>query len=156
MGCVGGVATSSQQWRWGTASILAKRLGANSTKLAITAPGSVGSPVHQATPQGTDSQKFAIQGIAGGGNGFYRITPGGTSSLVFEVPTARAGESGAPIVWGTWRGTANQLWKVEHVSSGYHRIVSSYSGKVIDVTGGSTTSGAKLVQWDWHGGDNQQ
>ena len=31
-----------------------------------------------------------------------------------------------------------------------------HSGKVLDVTGGSTDDGAVIQQWPWHGGDNQR
>ena len=28
-------------------------------------------------------------------------------------------------------------------------------GRVLDVAGASTADGAPVIQWDWHGGDNQ-
>ena len=30
------------------------------------------------------------------------------------------------------------------------------SGQVLDVAGASTEDGARIIQWDWHGGDNQR
>ena len=36
------------------------------------------------------------------------------------------------------------------------QIINSNSGKVLDVTGGSTSDGALIQQWDWLGGANQQ
>lgn len=38
---------------------------------------------------------------------------------------------------------------------GYYVIKSLESGLYIDISGGSTDSGARLVQWPLHGGDNQ-
>ncbi len=40
--------------------------------------------------------------------------------------------------------------------AGYYRLVNRRSGKVLDVYGGSTADGAKVVQWSWTGGANQQ
>jgi alpha-L-fucosidase 2 len=40
--------------------------------------------------------------------------------------------------------------------TGYYRLVNRRSGKVLDVYGGSTADGAKVVQWSWTGGTNQQ
>ena len=31
-----------------------------------------------------------------------------------------------------------------------------HSGKVLDVSGWSADNGAPIVQWDWHGGNNQR
>ncbi|MCA1848256.1 MAG: RICIN domain-containing protein, partial [Actinobacteria bacterium] len=31
-----------------------------------------------------------------------------------------------------------------------------HSGKVLDVSNGSTENGAPIIQWDWHGGNNQR
>jgi Ricin-type beta-trefoil lectin domain-like len=44
----------------------------------------------------------------------------------------------------------------EPPGDGDHRIVAVHSGKVLDVFGASTASGALLIQWPWHGGDNQR
>ena len=39
---------------------------------------------------------------------------------------------------------------------GYYRLVNRRSGKVLDVSGGSTADGAKAIQWTWTGAANQQ
>lgn len=47
-------------------------------------------------------------------------------------------------------------WKVECVgNTGYYRFVHRASGKVLDITGGSTSDGANCIVYSWHGGDNQ-
>jgi O-glycosyl hydrolase len=38
----------------------------------------------------------------------------------------------------------------------YYRITNRNSGKVADVNGGSTSTGATVIQWPWNGGNNQQ
>ncbi|MEV4827821.1 glycosyl hydrolase family 95 catalytic domain-containing protein [Micromonospora sp. CA-248260] len=40
--------------------------------------------------------------------------------------------------------------------AGKYRLVNRNSGKVIDVNGGSTADGARIIQWTWTGATNQQ
>jgi hypothetical protein len=40
--------------------------------------------------------------------------------------------------------------------AGYYRLTNRRSGKVLDISGASTTDGAKAIQWAWTGGANQQ
>jgi endo-1,4-beta-xylanase len=47
-------------------------------------------------------------------------------------------------------------WGFERQSDGTYIITNVNSGRVIDVPGGSQTSGEKLVQWDRNGGGNQR
>ena len=42
------------------------------------------------------------------------------------------------------------------MSGGYYEIVNRNSGKVLDVSGNSTTDGAAILQWTWHSGTNQE
>jgi alpha-L-fucosidase 2 len=42
------------------------------------------------------------------------------------------------------------------LQNGYVRLVNRRSGKVLDVTGGGTADGVKVVQWTWSGSPNQQ
>jgi len=42
------------------------------------------------------------------------------------------------------------------VFDGFGIVNSMESGKVLDVSKGSPDAGARIVQWDWHGGDNQR
>ena len=47
-------------------------------------------------------------------------------------------------------------WKVECVGkTGYYRFVHRASGRVLDVSGGSTANGANLIIYQWTGNDNQ-
>jgi len=41
-------------------------------------------------------------------------------------------------------------------SNFYFRIKAKHSGKVIDVEDANTSDGANIIQWTYHGGDNQQ
>ncbi len=47
-------------------------------------------------------------------------------------------------------------WKVECVgNTGYYRLVHRASGKVLDISGGSTADGASCIIYSWNGGDDQ-
>jgi hypothetical protein len=52
--------------------------------------------------------------------------------------------------------TRNQQWNIIPVDNGYYKIVSVWSGKVLDIPGFSQDNGAKLQQFDDNGGTNQQ
>ena len=46
--------------------------------------------------------------------------------------------------------------KTQPLSDGYYFIYCEHSGKALDIEGGSKQPGAKLIQWNIHGGDNQK
>jgi len=54
----------------------------------------------------------------------------------------------------------NQRFRAEKVAQPSHRaefrFVAFHSGKVLDVDRSFTHNGAKIIQWDWHGGPNQR
>jgi hypothetical protein len=67
---------------------------------------------------------------------------------------------GAPIEQGrqiSFSGASHQKFWVEHVfEPGGYRFIAEHSGQVLDVEGGSHAPGARLIQYDWHGGPNQR
>ena len=66
--------------------------------------------------------------------------------------------NGAPIRLGDYQGSANQQWQLVPLGSRGYKIVSKFSGKVLDVRGGpeATGNGVPIQQWDFLGGANQQ
>ncbi|MER7004747.1 RICIN domain-containing protein [Dactylosporangium sp. NPDC000555] len=51
----------------------------------------------------------------------------------------------------------NQGWKLVHSSTtGYYEIVNVRTGWYVDVEGGSTADGAKVIQWVGNGGSSQE
>ena len=42
------------------------------------------------------------------------------------------------------------------MSEGYWRVIARHSGKCLDVSSASTDDGAAIIQWQCHGGENQQ
>jgi hypothetical protein len=83
----------------------------------------------------------------------------GTSPLIW-LPLTISGTA-ASVSWfnswsldptaGTWTASSS-----EPVDGSTHYLTSAGSGLVMDVNGGSTADGAKVVQWSNHGGTNQQ
>ncbi|WP_226041766.1 family 43 glycosylhydrolase [Natrinema sp. DC36] len=69
-------------------------------------------------------------------------------------------EDGWPVVAGD--GTPSYQSRVPHtadtgpVSDGVYRIENAATGKALEVYESSTADGANVVQWAWHGGENQQ
>ena len=53
-------------------------------------------------------------------------------------------------------GGANQQFAFESLGNNQYRIKCKKSGHYLDVEGGSTNNGAKVLQWSWHGGPNQK
>lgn len=54
-------------------------------------------------------------------------------------------------------GAARVYFRWEQAADNYNyfRIIAKHSGKCLDVSGGSRSNGADVIQWDCHGGDNQ-
>ncbi len=83
----------------------------------------------------------------------------GTSPLIW-LPLTISGTT-ASISWynswsldltaGTWTSNGS-----EPADGSTHFLTSAGSGLVMDVSGASTASGAKVIQWSNHGGPNQQ
>jgi hypothetical protein len=115
-----------------------------------SASGDRGAPLVQWDYHGGPNQLFRIFGSP--------IKPA-HSELVLDVVDA-SHANGGPIVQYPLHGGPNQRFRLEQVgvpglgNSGF-RIVAEHSGKVLDVAGASHENGAKLIQWDWHGGPNQ-
>lgn len=75
------------------------------------------------------------------------VTPahlGWTPARLFAKSTKKAMDvsgvstaNGAPLIQWTYLGGENQLFRPDHVSGGYYRLVAQHSGKVLDVEGAS-------------------
>jgi hypothetical protein len=82
------------------------------------------------------------------------------SIKVLDVPQASQENGVGLIQWSDISGHDNQQFRIERIArpgSVYSlvRIVARHSNKVLDVEGASHADGARIIQWDWHGGDNQ-
>jgi hypothetical protein len=96
------------------------------------------------------------------GGGTYRFVAE-HSGKVLDVEGFSV-DNGARLIQWDWHGGPNQRFRVDNPiqtsggggPQGYHsRITAVHSGKVLDVRDWSTSSGAVIQQWDWHGGANQ-
>ena len=53
------------------------------------------------------------------------------------------------------KDTSGQRFEVRSAGNGYYTITAEHSGKVLDVAGGSTASGAVLQQYFYNGSNAQ-
>ena len=101
-----------------------------------------------------DNQQWRLE-VAG--DGYSRIVSR-HSGKCLDVSDGSAAD-GASIIQGQCHGGDNQQWRLEVVAdlggATYSRIVSRHSGKCLDVSGGSAADGASIIQWQCHGGENQ-
>ncbi len=62
-------------------------------------------------------------------------------------------DKGANVqIWSAGNSKPQQ-WDIQQIRAGQFKIINRYSGKVLDATG--TNNGSNVVQWTWHGGNNQ-
>jgi hypothetical protein len=63
---------------------------------------------------------------------------------------------GARVVQTTADGRASRQWQLRPQTDGVFLVVNRNSGKVLDVSGGSTADGVALIQYRDIGGSNQR
>jgi len=63
---------------------------------------------------------------------------------------------GQNVVQWTDNGSADQLWHVTDVGSGYSTLLDKNSGRALGILAASTSSGANAVQWVQNSGNDQQ
>ncbi|MEV8543568.1 RICIN domain-containing protein [Streptomyces sp. NPDC051572] len=63
---------------------------------------------------------------------------------------------GQNVVQWTDNGSADQLWHVTDVGSGYSTLLDKNSGRALGILAASTSSGASAVQWVQNSGNDQQ
>jgi hypothetical protein len=122
---------------------------------ASIGPFNRGVPVVQWDFHGGANQRFRVFGSP--------IKPMHTD-LVLDVATGSQANRAPVVIWPL-HGGPNQLFRLEFVpaaptglpgeTAGAYRLVAEHSGKVLEVEGASQENGARVVQWDWHGGPNQ-
>ena len=77
-----------------------------------------------------------------------------SSGLVMDVQQSSA-QDGATVQQWSWNQSSAQRWRLDLSAAGRYRIVNVGSGKCLDVEGRSNTAGAKISQYQCHGGENQ-
>ena len=105
--------------------------------------------------------KYIVQPVFKGSANTPGLTPGKTYTVAAlhsgKVMSIRNGA--IQVEQQTWDEDTNQQWQIEALSgadNGFFRIKSVKSGKYLDVSGNSKDKGAKIIEWQWHGGHNQQ
>lgn len=96
--------------------------------------------------------------IANTGGGYFKITSV-NSGLALENSNALKTD-GNPVIQNNFTKADKQLWSIQKISdnydpAGYYKIINLQSNKAIDVSGGSYSAGAPIIQWPFTSGDNQ-
>jgi glucosylceramidase len=104
-----------------------------------------GTAVQQwACSSGQHNQQWKFTPTDGGN---YRVASRNAPDQVLDVTGGPGATSdGVPIQTWTWSGGANQQWQPVALASGSYKLVSRHSGKCLDVPGGATANGTRLVQ----------
>jgi hypothetical protein len=98
--------------------------------------------------------------LSGSNQGWY-FQPSGNYYQIVNVKSGKClttdGVAGHQLdQWPCTLGSS-QLWQTDLALGTFYRywIKSVYSGLYMDVSGGSTSQGAAIDTWYWHGGSNQ-
>jgi surface antigen len=92
-------------------------------------------------------------------DGYVKLTNRGNGKCVDVKDRSLA--SGAPVHEWTCYPTDSQLWRFEPKGRTFqgwpvYQIRNKRSGRCLDVYGNGTAAGTPIIQWDCHGGPNQE
>jgi hypothetical protein len=116
-----------------------------------------GGAIIQWTNHSGTNQQWRVNRVSGN---VYTLT-NANSGLCLDVPNGSTTQ-GLQLDQWTCNGGANQQWAFDAVGSYTSTSDASYelaalnSGMVADVSQGSTTAGAAVIQWPTNGGSNQE
>ena len=131
---------------------------ANSSLVMDVSGGSTanGGTIIQQANHGSTSQQWTLHQVAGN---VYTIT-NRNSGLCLDVPN-HSTSTGTQLDQSTCTGGTNQQWALDSVgtytssSDTSFELTNLNSGLVADVSGGSTSQGAQVIQWTTNGKTNQ-
>jgi hypothetical protein len=124
------------------------RLANEQGGLCLDVPGGVatsGTKLQQWTCNSLDPHNWKLTATSGG---FFTLT-NERSGLCLAIPSTSPPTGGGVLQW-TCSATDVQLWQVVSVPGGVN-LVSTVSGRCVEVNAGSTTSGAVVQQADCNG-----
>jgi uncharacterized repeat protein (TIGR02543 family) len=158
---------NNQQWRLiantnGTYTIVSKVNEGYCIDLPRSSSANGTVPIVWARGQNQANQQFYLNVISRSlPDGIYTIGSAASSppSRFIDISRSSRDNGAAALLW-TKSTNDNQKFRLTYnVNTGYYTIApvhSLASGKVLDVQGGSTSTGANVLQWASHGGFNQQ
>ncbi len=114
-----------------------------------------GTLIQQSTLNGNRQQQWQLMPVGGG---YYAILNKLTGKVLDVTGASTA--AGATIQEWDYLGGSNQQWQLVPLYDSsavfFYKLVNRLSGKVLDDTGESTSSGTVVQQYDYLGGTNQQ
>jgi hypothetical protein len=66
------------------------------------------------------------------------------------------GTNSSDVQQQTFTGDSSQLWRIQNLEASFFKITNVQSGKVMDISGSSRDTGAKLLQYAWNDSYNQK
>lgn len=115
-----------------------------------------GGPVVQWADNGGGNQRWTLDRLSGN---VYTLV-NANSGKCLDVPN-QSTASGVQLDQWSCNNGPNQMWAIDSVGSytsssdTTYQLVALNSGLAVDVTGGSTSNGAAVIQWPGNGGANQ-
>jgi len=85
---------------------------------------------------------------------YHIVSALGTDMTLDVSGTSKENEANVQIWHNLWN--PNQTFNIKHLSNGCYTIIFKYSGKALDVGGGSTAIGANVQQYTYGGAPQQQ
>ncbi len=121
-------------------------------------PAAIGAEIERRTPKKTYfnlgvAGNSSVVALASGVFQYCKITSL-KSGKVLDIYGGSAAD-GAKLVQWTYKGGANQHWRLVPVSPESYILVSVNSDKAVDVPGSSMSDGEEIVQWTYKGSSNQ-
>jgi hypothetical protein len=117
------------------------------TQSALNASSEIGAIV-----AGKSSQKVFADGALA--DGTYLLKNACDSNLVLSIMQSLEADGADATLWSNNNG-ANQRFKFETLQDGHSKITAEHSGRALDVYAAAQEAGGKVIQWAWHGGENQ-
>ncbi len=119
-----------------------------------------GDNVQQNSYSGALNQQWDVvpMPLTSGGDYSYYSVVAAHSGKAAEIPVWNF-EDGGNVQQSALAGSnagSNQQWVLEYVEDGWFSLRNRWSGRYLDVSGGSTQDGANLLVWPGNGQYNQQ
>jgi hypothetical protein len=142
----------NQYWQFNHLSEGTHKIVSKSSNMLLTARG---TQIQQFKDGGGADQQWQVMPFAATARIVSRLS--GDVPVMMEVPGFSTAD-GAIIQLAKKSGALNQQWRMYRAPGGAFKIVSQWSGKVLDVPHGSRALGTKIQQYDNRDSDdgNQQ
>lgn len=124
----------------------------NSGLVAAVRSGAI--VVEQRTWTEDPAQQWRFEKVSG--TNYYKIISVASGKVMDVTGGVGATGDGVGIQVYGYGGSNNQQFELIYLGASRFRIQARHSGKVLDVYGNQSSEGTQIIQYTWHGGNNQQ